>query len=162
DGIILRPNGTNYVKTYFDYPRPGDTATYLTGINTNDALVGGVVLFDMDLNTILQQGFVVDSHGPQLIPTPSYFAEASGINGAGAICGYYIQTNANPAITNDTEHLHGYLYSEGQVDTVDVPGSGDWPLTITNGTVELKRYQAGTLLPGINDRGEIVAQSVAH
>jgi hypothetical protein len=47
------------------------------------------------------------------------------------------------------------------LDTVDSPGSRDWPLSITNGTVALQRYQAGTLLPGINDRGHIVALSVA-
>ena len=159
-------------RTFFSYPLPGDTVTNLRGINGKGDFVGQLVLFDETFpapgeDPFNQQlAFIVDKNGPRILPTPSRLAAATGINGSGDVAGYYILAPLNPAGTDEVWLAHGFVYSGGQLNTVDAPGSSDWPLTLTVddpdfGMVELQRIYSGTILNAINDQGQTVARSFA-
>ncbi len=83
--------------------------------------------------------FEVAGSTTTIIDVPgSYSTQVTGINDGGEIVGYYYDNAGTPGVPEEGAE-HGFIYENGQYQTIDYPGSG-----------------GGTALTGINDLGEIV------
>ncbi|MGA8432007.1 MAG: hypothetical protein WB729_19440 [Candidatus Sulfotelmatobacter sp.] len=110
--------------TAIDYP--GATGTLATGINTAGTIVGGWSNGTTQQSFILKNGVFTDVNYPLSTETT-----AIGINDMGVVAGYYSDASGV---------LHGFLYSAGTYNTVDVPGAA---------ATELTRPKKGSLVDGV-------------
>ncbi len=130
----------NGVFTTIDAPNA--FVTYIFGINDRGQVVG----YYIDNDFTFLRGFVCDQSGfTDLFPPSAEFLSGqtfpSGINNRGEIAGNY-----NIEAVPDNLNQHGFLYYGGHFASFDAPDSGTGD------------YQ-GTLIHGINERGQIVGNS---
>jgi probable HAF family extracellular repeat protein len=124
-GYTADPVGFLYEGgTYTIIEYPGSTQTWLNGLNDRGQAVGFAFVGTELIDFIYAYGVFTPIDLPGL---------ANGMNNAGDIVGSY---------TDSTGTRHGYLYSGGSVQTIDVPSS------------------PSTSAMGINDRGEIVGSYI--
>lgn len=160
--------------TTFDVPN-GVGGTQPEGINDTSEVTGTYY----DATTGLEPGFLRHPDGSvvDIVPPNSGgYTEANGINNSGTIVGRYY---------GNTPGLQGFLFSNGNYSTIDVPGATDTSLfginnlgdivgdyidasgathafLLSNGSFTTIDFpgSANTNAQGINDTGEIVASTV--
>ncbi len=110
--------------TAIDYP--GAASTLATGINTAGTIVGAWSNGTAQQSFILKNGVFSDVNFPLSTGT-----SAIGINDMGVVAGYYSDTSGI---------LHGFIYSAGTYNTLDVPGAA---------ATELTRPKKGSLVDGV-------------
>lgn len=110
--------------TAIDYP--GATGTLATGINTAGTIVGAWSNATTQQSFILKNGVFTDVNFPLSTET-----SAIGINDMGVVAGYYSDASGV---------LHGFIYSAGTYNKLDVPGAA---------ATELTRPKKGALVDGV-------------
>jgi uncharacterized membrane protein len=107
-GFLLNSPG-NYVQ--IDFPGPGVILTYVNGINPDGSVVGSY-------SDSKAHGFLLSGANAISLEYPNpttTFMNALGINPRGDIVGRYVDANA--------PGRHGYLLSDGQYTSIDIPGA---------------------------------------
>jgi len=100
---------TSYTFTTIDVPFPGAHDPTATGINNSGQIVGAYSDSNGGLHGFLRRGKGVFTP----IDVPNAGTAPHGINNRGQIVGFY----------SDSSGIHGFVYKNGAVTPIDVPGA---------------------------------------
>jgi uncharacterized membrane protein len=109
-----RSRGGQFARIDF----PGSVRTHADGINRRGDIVGWYARVVGEFHGfLLRRGEFTRIDVPGAMGT-----KAIGINGRGEIVGFYCLVTP-PACGKDQKNARGFLFSEGQLTTIDVPGA---------------------------------------